>query len=326
MRAYRIYGGLWSPCGQPFSGEQPPSGGGTGGGTNPTPVVDARFFGDPGTTNMYYGSSWDGADVTEWINFSKQCGGLGVSRRYYQSNQVTGSANFDDEAAKLKAAGALIAASFKVPGNNWASVANGSQDAWLDSIASVVSDHGDAAFICLHHEPYNGQTGTGDGGTATDFRNMYTRAKARWSGVENLLMMPIYNGYPIVDNDPVWHDYIIEEADIQGVDIYPRKMQSREQTWAKYGKGLGNLATVGQPMFLAEYGARPSIQGDYCAPMIRDIYDYLVYRGDVIGCTYFNSGKNVNTDDPSTYLLDGVRLDVFKQCAALPNSIVPAEL
>ena len=79
-------------------------------------------------------------------------------------------------------------------------------------------------------------------------------------------------------------------------------------------------------MFLAEYGARPSIQGDYCAPMIRGIYDYLVSRGDVIAATYFNSGKNVNTSDPSTYLLDGARLDVFKQCAALPNSIVPAEL
>jgi hypothetical protein len=158
---------------------------------------------------------------------------------------------------------------------------------------------------------------------------MYSRAYSRWSPIQNLLTMPIYNGYPLVDDSQPSRDFFTPNCDIQGVDIYPRAMQNRQQTWAKYTKGLGNLAALsgGQPMFLAEYGARPSIQGDYCAPMIRDIYDYLtVGRNDVIGCTYFNSGKNVNTPDPSTYVLEGARLDVFKQCAALPTSKVPADL
>jgi hypothetical protein len=294
----------------------------------PLPVTPgtSRFYGDPGVGNLYYGSSWDDVTPAGWVDLSRSAGGLGVCRRYYQSNQVS---DFVTEAATIKAAGALTAASFKVPNNSWAGVANGSQDQWLDSIAQATANIGWPTFVCLHHEPYNGKTGTGDGGTAADFRAMYSRAYSRWSPIQNLLTMPIYNGYPLVDDSQPSRDFFTPNCDIQGVDIYPRAMQNRQQTWAKYTKGLGNLAALsgGQPMFLAEYGARPSIQGDYCAPMIRDIYDYLtIGRNDVIGCTYFNSGKNVNTPDPSTYVLEGARLDVFKQCAALPTSKVPADL
>jgi hypothetical protein len=271
----------------------------------------ARFPGDPGAGKVYWGSSQDGSDIKDWTDFSASCGGLGVCRRYYQSTDL---AKFSTETDALKAVGALNAASFKVPGNDWAGVGAGKYDTWLGQVRDAVKAAGVPVFLCLHHEP-NGN------GTPADFKAMYAHAAPILKQADNLVLMPIHNGWLFVD-DNGWQQWMVPEADVNGIDIYPRKMADKAELVAKYQKGLDNLASGGKPMFLAEYGARDLVQGDYAAQMIRDLYDYLIERGDVVGVSYFNSSKNVNVfPEAGPYWLAGDRLAAFVECGKRATSV-----
>ena len=289
------------------------------------PAPTLRFPGDPTEGNLYWGSSLDGTNINDWVTFSNESGGLGACRRYYTSNDGNGQfsqnisdnnlSSFKSEASAIRGAGGLSVSSFKVPNNDWAGVASGQYDAWLHDLSAAVASHGEPVFVCLHHEP-NGN------GNAADFRAMYSHAAPILKQANNLVLMPIHNGWLFVD-DSGWQQWMVEESDVDGIDIYPRKMQNKSDLVAKYQKGLDNLASGGKPMFLAEFGARDLVQGDYAAQMIRDLYDYLIARGDVVGCTYFNSSKNVNVfPEAGPYILTGARLYKFRECAGLPTSAI----
>jgi hypothetical protein len=278
---------------------------------------------------LYWGSSQDGSNITDWTDFSTSCGGLGVCRRYYTSNfydpatkktsyqpdkALAAIEEFAAETRAVNAAGAVMAASFKTPDFDWAALAAGKYDTWLGQVRDAVAALDSPVFLCLHHEP------NGDGASA-DFRAMYTHAAPILKATDNLVLMPIHNGWLFVD-DNGWEQWMVPEADVNGIDIYPRKMADKNELVAKYQKGLDNLASGGKPMLLAEYGARDAVQGDYAAPMIRDLYDYLVQRGDMVGASYFNSSKNVNVfPEAGPYWLAGDRLAAFVECAQLSTSV-----
>lgn len=141
------------------------------------------FAGDPGNGKLYYGVHIAGGDFDafEAANSTR----VGIARVYY-----TGQTDYSAAQHELNQ-GRLPWISTKVPGN-WAQVASGAQDAWIDSVSNALAGlSGGPAWFCLHHEP------RGDGEPA-DFRRMWERFVPRAKAANNLdhvAFAPILNGF-----------------------------------------------------------------------------------------------------------------------------------
>lgn len=142
------------------------------------------FAGDPGAGKLYYGVHVAGGNFASFES-ANNCR-VGIARVYY-----TGQTNYSSAQHELDN-GRLPWVSTKVPNGNWAAVANGSQDAWIDNVAAALAGlSGGPVWFCLHHEP----RGDGD---PSDFRAMWERfvprAKAAYD-LSHVAFAPILNGY-----------------------------------------------------------------------------------------------------------------------------------
>ncbi|MGH3447558.1 MAG: hypothetical protein ACRDP4_08030 [Nocardioidaceae bacterium] len=269
----------------------------------------SAYPGDPGTGVLYYGSCLDGGEsgVLGFENDTFADDGLGgrtlgIYRGFYQSGQVAAAGS---HAADCIAHNRLPLMSFKVPGNNWAAVGAGSQDSWLESIATAMSSAAGPVWICLHHEPYN------DGAPA-DYRAMYARAGPILHGASNVAVVPILNSWIFLnpnEQTPVTDWDVSTVADVVSVDCYPNEIQSMSDLERRYDPVFNQIAQYGKPMALSEYASRTTTQGTYAVPYMSDIYTYCLGRGDVVAMMYFNSTQNVGGGGPMT--LTGGTLAAF---------------
>lgn len=279
--------------------------------TEPPPVEPPkRFLGDPGVGKMYWGTKVDGGGP-KLPAFEQQVGHtVGSFRAYYQSNQL---GMLETDLANDVRNGRISVYSSKLPGS-WADCAAGRNDDWLRTIVAaanrVLASHPDRPFLfCLHHEPRTD-------GPPEDFRAMYAHAIPILHECPNLLVTPIYNGFsfqPGGDPDPsIWK---IDDADLQGIDIYPPHDTSfnKAKLTAWYDLTLDKLAAWGKPMVLAEWASRETGQGAYAPQLITDLYEHLHERGDVPVVTYYNSVLNINGPD-GAMTLTGERLAHWTAC------------
>lgn len=271
-----------------------------------------RFPGDPGTDRLYWGSSSSGG-LANWFNLDKECGSrLGLCRRYYLAGEV---GRFGAESRTLHAAGVLNVASFKVPGNNWAAVAAGKQDAWLHAIATAAAQQPNPVYVCLHHEPNND-------GSPTVYRAMYEHAAPILHQASNLVLTPIFNGFQFA-SDKGWQPWDIDVADVSGIDLYPHLTDSKTTMVARYTRAFDNLHTFGKPILLCEWGCQADRdkQGAYAPQMFADLYDCILSRNDVFGASYWDCDRRPRDGD-SPFGLSGDRLTAFEACAKRSTSVL----
>jgi hypothetical protein len=251
---------------------------------------------------MYYGCS---LGTQETINsFESRVGfTAGVYREYYTAGQVS---TMVSAAATQHANGRLPIFSIKAPvvgtiDQNWQSVANGSQDAWLNSIASGLGALNKPVWFCIHHEP------RGDG-TQANYRDMYTHAIPILKQAANIAVMPILNGYSFDINDPA-SGWVTGLEDIVGVDYYNQwwtydtgistnldGQADNHRPWksvaTNFGPIIDEVATWGKRLVFAEHGCHYAWnEPGKAADWVDQSFDYC-RDGGVLAMSYFNSAAN----------------------------------
>ena len=263
-----------------------------------------RFPGDPGDGKLLYGLNVTGQDPTARERFF----GAPVQsyRSYWQPTQT------DQLIACCKrdnAAGRLPFVSTKVPNGNWADVAAGKQNAWLDDLLTKLGALDFAVWLCLHHEPWDDNPSGGESYKAM-YRYVYSKKPA------NVALVPILQSYPF---DPKalppqsgnlldWYDP--DACDIVGLDQYNHKSfnPDNRKAWRSTEDCLtivdiAQRVLPGKPVAIAEWGVRtnPATKGA-AAGWMQDFYQGALRRG-VVGLSFFDSGLNVN-DGGSPWTLD----------------------
>lgn len=322
----------------------------------------ARFPGDPGPGKMWYGliQQQGGAQSYPYDDFAAATGHQpGAVRRYY-----TGAS---DQPAQMKidatadiAAGRMPVVSFRCPqdtatqGANvgWAETANGTNDAWLNSIAAAAAAVPGPIWICLSHEPHGRK-----GGTQDDFRNMYAHAYSilKSGGSNNVTVIPILNGLSwnpaYHDNPQGWapdHAYV----DVLGVDYYNQWWTYSStggtgldgsaqgyRTWQTVDYVFGPLASIASWGYVpahTEHGVKfmwnPADAGK-SAQWILDAYQ-MAYSIGAAMLSYFNSGfASVQNDPRGPWVLNqyykapdwasGLFTDTSRQDAWITNHLRP---
>lgn len=290
----------------------------------PPPGWTPRFAGDPGPGKIWYGQSRSGGDIDGPGERISQYGGrrVGLFRAYGTPGEAVSSvvSKARDQSRKRR----LCWLSAKVPNNEWAKVADGTQDAWLRSLVSGLAALGTPVWLCLHHEPWDeaGVTGgaanpvdnpTIPGNTAANHVAMHRRLRnmiaAEFPGAL-IAVVPILQQAPFTpsqtNNNPkdlLTRWYAVDSCDVIGLDSYVHwyiNDPPDAKTWSKWREppvafeGIGLVASLGKPVAYAEYGIRtdwrnPGKSGQW----MHDAYDYLIAQG-VVGLSYFDSDKNVN--------------------------------
>lgn len=260
------------------------------------------FPGDQPRGLMYYGCSLGSQETID--NFETRVGfTAGVYREYYQATQVnTMVSNVQAWHAKNR----LPIVSIKAPivgtiDQNWQAVANGSQDAWLNSIASGLGALTKPVWFCIHHEP------RGDG-TQANYRAMYSHAIPILHQAKNLAVMPILNGYSFDINDPA-SGWVTGLEDIVGVDYYNQwwtydtnisvnldGAADNHRPWKTVDTNFNDVITEvdswGKRVVFAEHGCHYAWnEPGKAAAWIDASYDYCLSRG-VLAMSYFNSAAN----------------------------------
>lgn len=269
------------------------------------PSTTRRFPGDPGQGKILYGMSLNMTSTGQYANpnqWEQATGGdLSLFRRYYQSTQIT---DFVNDVANDTAANRLTWASFKLP-TSWAGVANGSQDAWLNDLATAAAGVTVPVWVCLHHEPI------GDGQPASDFTAMYAHAAPILHQAPNLALTPILNGSAF-NSQPDMSVWFTPDADVIGYDYYNQwwtyntaggadcdspSIHEGYRKWRTAEQVIGQAAMLqawGKPVGLAEHGVHMRYQSQdagVSAQWVRDTYDLSISQG-LVGLSYFNSGNN----------------------------------
>ncbi len=284
------------------------------------PGSGARFPGDPGVGNLYFGLNTDGGDPAQReAEFGHR---VGVYRSYWQASQVP---ELVATAARDLDAGRLPFVSTKLPGT-WADVAAGKYDGWLADLMKRLGDLPGPVWLCLHHEPYDDQ---GPGQTPADYADMYRHAAL--FKPSNVALAPILQLAPF---DPTvggsadirpW--YALDAIDIVGVDTYNHWYEGGDNKWrdpSVMTEYWDTLDKLGKPIALAEYGVRSDpVDPLRAAQWMRDWQQLLVARGDTVAMSFFDSNQNVN-DGGTPWTLDAggnvERFDAFKNLLTAPGS------
>jgi hypothetical protein len=287
-------------------------------------AMDARFPGDPGRGNLYYGLNTSGGDPSGREAFFGHR--VGCYRSYFRADQ----ADYLVAIAKRDlAARRQPMVSIGNPGT-WADVAAGKYDAsWLQPLMTKLATVPGPVWLCIHHEPY---FDIGPGRDDVTYRAMYRRA-ARYKP-DNVALMPIVG---LVSYDKTEHGnqthiekwYALDVIDIVGADTYNHWWDgSQFWEWRSAATTLAffnELAKMGKPIALNEYGTRtvPSQPGKAAAWMTQAL-DILVKRGDVVAMSYFDWPGQVNDGGPP-WALDWngnkERLYAFKKLLTAPGSV-----
>lgn len=270
-----------------------------------------EFPGDPGPGKMYYGLSLENGHLGEYDNFEEANEiRIGLTRNFFQAPpiMVTDYSAMQTEIDR----GRLPWMSTKVPGDNWAEVANGNQDAWIDEIAIELGTlTGGPVWFTIHHEPRN------DGDPAI-FRAMWERMVPRMKAaadLSNVAFTPILNDFerqgqmqpeiwlPNTDLDFVsfdaynqWWKY--ETGQGPGVD---GGLQSYRK-WLTPENVIGEIARViqgwGYRAANAEHGVHYAWIDSPTFPIPRDSCEWITGTYDLalelnmVALSYFASGIN----------------------------------
>lgn len=262
------------------------------------------YPGQPRPGKMYYGSSVEGGNPAAWETANSS--DLAVYRSYMSANDSP--TNFTNRARDDVSNGRLPLISTKVPNDNWAAVANGSQDTWLLARIRALAAVPGPVWLALHHEPY------GDGQPADWVRMQQHARQLIDANSTNITLVGILNGYDFKarDRNPsAWNHPVGTGVEAMGFDSYNPWSPTNGKNWQDasyvFSPGLV-IQSWGYPTFVGEYGVRedPSNPGR-AAQWMRDAYSYAL-QNNFVAISYFNSGQN---SPDGTWELTGERLDVF---------------
>lgn len=257
------------------------------------------FPGEPAPGTMYYGVAMGPNETI--TSFETRVGKkIGTLRKYYQASDSVNSMVSGTQA--IVSAGRLPLISTKIPGNDWAGVANGNYDAWLNSLASGMATVTGPVWFCIHHEP------RGDG-TQADYRAMYDRATPILKQAPNLMVGPILNGWSfkaVGEDEAAWVSGLVDmigfdsynewwtyqTADQLNLDGAMEKYRVWDTVEQTFGPILDVTDTWGKRVYIGEYGCHlawnePGKSGAW----MNHAYDYLLQR-KVAAVSYFNSSLN----------------------------------
>lgn len=110
----------------------------------------------------------------------------------------------------------------------WADIAAGKHDAWLERQASMVAAWGRPMYMAFHHEPendVNGFIGSGEGpcGTAADYRAAYHHVRDVFTPATNLTWVVTLMNSTFAGRRGGWQQFFPgDRFDLVGVDGYNR--------------------------------------------------------------------------------------------------------
>jgi hypothetical protein len=276
--------------------------------------LDARFPGDPGAGNLYYGACVMGS--LSLPNLEQQLGSIITVRRSYYS--PTGTAGLIQRCREDHAAGRFPMVSTKVPGT-WADVAAGRQDAWLLTLLRGLGALTKPVQLALHHEPEE-QAGP-PGMAPSDFVAMQTHAIAlAKTNAPNTTIVPILMQWTF---DPrsgrKANDWVVPTSEVFGFDCYndwsPGAGAPPWKTFAE--KASLALPFAGsRPIAIPEYGCHtdPSQPGR-AAQWMRDAFAFASAH-NIVSMAYYDSNLHSRW---GSWVLDAERIGAMKDCIHRSN-------
>lgn len=282
-------------------------------GTSPASGPAARFPGDPGSGNLYYGACVMGSlslpDLERQLDAT-----LTVRRSYFEPAGTNGLIQRckDDHAA-----GRFPFVSSKVPGT-WADVAAGRQDTWLLNLLRGLGALSKPVMLGLHHEPEE-QAGP-PGMSPANFVAMQTHAVAlAQTTAPNVSIVPILMQWTFDSRsgrNP--YDWLVPACEVFGLDCYNDWSPGGRIPWLSFGQ-KASLAVpyAGQkPVAIAEYGCHtdPSQPGRAAAWM-RDAFSFASQH-NMIAMSYYDSNLHSRW---GSWILDAERIGAMKDCIHRPN-------
>lgn len=271
----------------------------------PDPNPSARFLGDPGAGNMYFGTSTLIAGRETYMGQR-----MGIERRYF--NNGTGGGSDETPAAitwitNSIAAGRIPWASFKLPSTTWTGAKAGSVDTWLtntlNSIGTATGNKG-PVWITFHHEP-NSTADIAANGPASDYLLMEIHLQTitdnySWCVHVGAVLSAGY--FQMFSKVPPWKmsDWASSAScDIFGLDIYNEWSPANGKNFVSVDQAyrLGGIAQCAaidpnKPIAIGEWGVREySATPGRSEQWMQDAYDYCRTH-NVVGMAFFDSGLN----------------------------------
>lgn len=286
-----------------------------------TPLLDARFPGDPGDGRLYYGAAVMASLSID--DLEAAIGGiLTVRRSYYLADGVSGLI------ARVREdhdAGRFPLVSTKLPGT-WADVAQGKYDSWLGDLLQRLDAERFPVMLSLHHEPED-DIGP-DGMSAGSWQDMQRHAIDLAAELtDNTTIVPILMQWtfdPRSGRDP--HEWICDEAPLFGLDLYNQWFYGGGIPWVSFEDKLATVRKLvpDKPIMVGEYGCRSDPdQPGRAAGWMLDAYR-VAAQSNVVGLSYYDS--NLHSPNGS-WVLDQERTEAMARCrqrdatAWLPNAI-----
>jgi hypothetical protein len=273
----------------------------------------ARFPGDPGRGNLYYGacvmSSLSLPDLEKKLRAT-----LTVRRSYFDPGGIAGLIQRCREDHSMRR---YPFVSTKVPGT-WADVAAGRQDAWLSSLLRGLGQLSKPVQLALHHEPEE-QAGP-PGYAPADWVAMQTHAvKLARTAAPNVSIVPILMQWtfdPRSGRDP--GDWLVPAAEVFGLDCYNDWSPGADLPWKTFAeKASMALPWAGQkPISIAEYGCHtdPSQPGRAAAWM-KDAFTWSA-ANNIIAMAYYDSSLHAHW---GSWVLDAERIGAMRDCIHQAN-------
>ena len=250
----------------------------------------------------------------QWSTRLDQTGGVD-SRRVFST--LANTAGAVRTARSEVAAGRLPVLSFKVPGSDWAGVANGRYDATLRTLASQLAAVPGRVFVTLHHEP------TGDGSPSA-YAAMMRHALPILGAPSNVDAGPIVNGF-------WWSDGAQGLSDAQIAQWLPADVLAVSEVVAADTYQGGNAANPGEDAGvkirnMSRWADRVGVKrlgiGEYNGVDARSIKaagDAILADPRFAFADIFNSSNNNRAGIDWT--LTGARLDAFRETVAAARAV-----
>lgn len=265
--------------------------------TSPTVQESSRFPGDPNpkvSSRSYWGAGIDG-NGSPSRHESPTGKSLSVRRTFWQWKSAINTTSsmyktVEDDHKNNR----LPFISTKTPG--WTALANGSNDADLDTMLKKLDSYGKPVWLTIHHEPEGGggTNSPDDPGGSAAWRLMQKHVRDRMTTLKtkNIAFMPVLMSYtwnPASGRNPedwwvsgIWDAYI--------VDHY-RDNESGDMFTAHWPAFVAWAEKKGIPFGTGEWGNR-GINAQAASEM-QAFWDWSFNnKKDVIAYTYFDSGLN----------------------------------
>jgi hypothetical protein len=259
----------------------------------------ARFPGDPGAGKFYYGSSREGGDPSDMEDL------LGFTLPLYRSYAGGGVSMPDWRTIAQRCHGnhTVPWLSTKVPNNNWAEVADGSQDTWLMNGLNGLKTLSGPTWATFHHEP-NGEVNASAGRSIADWVAMQQHIRDKIEADSALrakvTLVGCLNGW-ISGRDYTssawtsWRHPVGTGVDVFGADRYNGWSPVTGGTWitqATWRECFDSFVSWGYPTAAGEWGVRGGRTAGQAAAWMEAMYDTVLDVGNFVAVSYFNSSAN----------------------------------